>query len=236
MSRRPVHPRTYTQIALFLAVLVAIAVTVRTVRATAPEVTLPPVTTAAPDREDPEVVTCERTLPEAPESEEEVAEVDPVGRVFSVDVIECPDAFERQPIIYMGEVIGDVLQRDGGAWVLVNDDPYALEVGPLQGHSRFEGGNSGLSVWLQAPLPELEPGGPDRRGTIIEVQGRVLRSDPADGGGLTVRAFDADSTTIVAEATPIDKPVNRGQAVAAVVLLLAAVAVVIAERRAAAIR
>lgn len=236
MSRGPVHPRAYGQIALFLVALVVVVVTVRVVRATAPEFTLPPVTTAAPDREAPEVVTCERTLPEAPETQEDIAEVDPVGRVESVHIIECPDAFERQPIIYIGEVIGDVLQRDGGAWVLVNDDPYALEVGPLEGHSRFEGGNSGLSVWLEAPLPDLEPGGPDRRGTIIEVRGRVLRSDPADGGGLTVRAFDAESTTILAEAAPIAKPVNRGQAVAAVVFLMAAAAVVVTERRAAARR
>lgn len=236
MSRGPVHPRAYAQIALFVAVLAVIAVTVRTVRATAPEVTLPPVTAAAPDPEDPRVVTCERTLPEAPETKEDVADVDPVGRVSSVDIIECPDAFERQPIIYIGEVIGDVLRRDGGAWVLVNDDEYALEVGPLRGHSRFKGGNSGLSVWLQAPLPDLEPGGPDRRGTIVEVRGRVLRADPADGGGLTVRAFDAESTTILSDAATIGQPVNRGQAVAAVVFLLAAAAVVVAERRSAARR
>ena len=231
-TRRPVHPRTYVQLAAFMAVLVLVGVAVRYVRATAPQVTLPPITEAAPDLDDPDLVTCERTLPNAPETLEAIAEVDPVGRVTSSAILECPDAFDRQVVTYVGEVVGDVLQRDEGAWLLVNDDPYALVVGPLQGHSNFEGTNTGLSVWLPDPLPELRPGGPDLRGTVIAVNGVVQRADPRDGGGLTLTALDPASTRIVAEAQPIDRPLNRGQAVLAAVLALVALGVLLVERRA----
>ncbi len=231
MSRRPVSPRAYAQLAAFVAALVVVVIIVKVVRETAPQVTMPPVAAGAPDPDDPDLVTCERTLPDAPETLESIAEVNPVGRVTSSEVMECPSAFDRQGVTYIGEVIGDVLQRDTGAWLLVNDDDYALEVGPLQGHSDFRGTNTGLSVWLPHPLPDLEPGGPSRRGTIIQVNGVIQRADPADGGGLTLTALTADSTTIVDEARSLDRPLNRGQAVAAVVLSLVAAAVIVVERR-----
>lgn len=233
MSRRPVAPRAYAQLALFLAALVVVIAIISIVRQTAPEVTLPTVGVGAPDPDDPDLVTCERTLPDAPETLDAIAEVNPVGRVFSSEVMDCPSAFDRQAVTYVGEVVGDVLQRDEGAWLLVNDDDYALEVGPLQGHSDFRGTNSGLSVWLPHPLPDLDPGGPDRRGTIISVDGVIQRADPKDGGGLTLTAFTPESTTILEESVQIDRPLNRGQAVAAVLLSLVAAAVILIERRAA---
>ena len=229
--RRPVHPRTVVQMAIAILVVVAIAVTVRAVRLAAPETRLPTVGEAAPDVDAPELVTCERTLPDAPETQEEIAEVDPVGLVNSTEVIDCPDAFDGHVVVYIGEVVGDVLERDGGAWVLVNDDAYALEVGPLRGHDEYSGTNTGLSVWLPTPLPELEPGGSDRRGTIIRVQGVVHRADPADGGGLTLRALDAESTTIVAPSQPLNQPINRTQAIVATLFALAAATVYLLERR-----
>lgn len=236
MSRGPVHPRAWAQLAAFLAVLVAVVSAITLVRATAPEVTLDPIAEAAPDIDDPELVTCERTLPNAPDTLESIAEVDPVGRVTSSEVIECPNAFDRQVVTYVGEVVGDVLQRDQGAWLLVNDDAYALEVGPLQGHANYEGGNSGLSVWLPHPLPDLEPGGPDRRGTVIVVDGVIQRTDPKDGGGLTLSALSAQSTRVVVESEVLDRPLNRGQAVLALAFSAIAAAVVLVERRAAARR
>lgn len=229
MSRGPVHPRAYAQLAVFVAAVVIVVAVVKVVRVTAPEVTLEPVAEAAPDPEN--VVTCERTLPNAPETLEQIAEVDPVGRVSSTEVIDCPDAFDRQVVTYVGEVVGDVLERDEGAWVLVNDDAYSLEVGPLQGHNQFRGANTGLSVWLPRPLPDIEPGGPDQRGTIIAVDGVIQRTDPADGGGLTLTALTADTVEVVAEAEPMDRPLNRGQAIAAAVFSAIAAAVVVVERR-----
>lgn len=233
MSRRPVSPRAYAQLAVFLVALLVVAITVKVVRETAPQVTLPTIAAGAPDPDDPDLVTCERTLPDAPETLEQIAEVNPVGPVYSSEVLDCPSAFDRQAVTYTGEVVGDVLQREGGAWLLVNDDAYALEVGPLQGHSQFRGTNTGLSVWLPDPLPDLTPGGPDRRGTIIRVDGVIQRADPKDGGGLTLTALDANSTTVVEDAQTLDRPLNRGQALVAALLSLVAVAIIVVERRAA---
>lgn len=230
MSRGRVHPRAVLQLIAVVAVLVAVAVSVGVVRATAPDTRLEPIAPAAPEPE--QVVTCERTLPAAPESLEDIRQVDPVGRVNSVDVIECPDAFDRQSVTYVGEVVGDVLHRRGGAWLLVNDDGYALRTGPLQSHDAFDGFNTGLSVWLPDPLPELEAGGPRQRGTVIEVRGVILRADPADGGGLTLRALDPGDVRVIRGAEPVDRPINRGQAVLALVMAALAVGVVATERRA----
>lgn len=232
MSRpHPLRPRTVGLLAVGVLVVVLLAVAIRSVRMAAPEVTLPPVGDAAPDVDAPELVTCERTLPEAPDTEELGADVSPVGLVNSTEVIECPDAFDGHVVVYRGEVVGDVLQRDGGGWLLVNDDDYALEAGPLRGHGQYAGTNSGLSVWLPAPLPELVPGGADRRGTIIQVRGVVRRADPADGGGLTLRAVDPESTTIVAGSQPLDQPVNRAQAIVAGAFALVAAILYVMERR-----
>ncbi len=229
MSRRPIQPRAVAQIVAFVLAVVVIGFLVSWVRSTAPGEPLPPIGQAAPEIDDPQLVTCERTLPEVPD--ENIAEVDPVGLVSSSGVMECPDAFDGRVVVYVGEVVGDVLQRDGGAWMLVNDDAYALELGPLQAHNTFAGTNSGLSVWLEAPLPDIDPGNAGRRGTVIRIEGVIRRADPADGGGLTLRALSAESTTILAEATPIDRPVNRGQVVLAVVLTVVAAGTYALERR-----
>lgn len=144
-----------------------------------------------------------------------------VGLATSGAVLSCPFAFDGLLVLYVGEVVGDILQRDGGAWLLVNDDPYALEQGPLTAGETPRGTNSGLTVWLPDPLTELvdEPGEHGVRGDVIEVTGRVNRTDPADGGGLTIRAEDA---TVLAEAVLVDEPIHWTQVgVAAVLAALA---------------
>jgi hypothetical protein len=232
-NRRPVHPRTLAQIGVVIAVVVALGAAISWVRHTAPETTLPPVAEADPGAHAPELVTCERTLPDAPRTAQAIQEVEPVGLIHSSEVMECPAAFDGHVVVYIGEVVGDVLRRSGGAWLLVNDDAYALQVGPLRGHNQFHGSNSGLSVWLPDPLPELDPGRPNRRGTIIQVRGVIHRSDPADGGGLTLRAVSADATQIIADAVEIDRPVHWPQMILAAVLAAGAVVLLVAERRAA---
>lgn len=226
MSRRPVHPRAYLQLLAFTAAMVATAFAISYVRGAAPTRTLD-VTAPQPQFE---VIECERTLPDAPEGFEEEQLVDPVGLVRSVEVLNCPQAFDGQFVVYIGEVVGDVLRRDGGAWVLMNDDDYALELGPLHAHQEFRGTNSGLSVWLPDPLPDLveEPGRAGQRGDVLQVRGILHRTDPADGGGLTIRARDAE---LIARWQPIDTPVNVPQAVVAGFFALIALVVTVVERR-----
>ncbi|MBW3658921.1 MAG: hypothetical protein KY457_09805 [Actinobacteria bacterium] len=234
MTTRPsIHPRTYVQWIIALGVVLVVAALIAQLRAAKPHETPEFLVEGAENVDDPDagIVSCERTLPGVPKEEDE-PDAELLGRVTSSRVLECPDAFDGHLVTYIGEVIGDVLQRDDGAWVLLNDDPYALEVGPLASHGEFRGYNSGLAVWLEGDLADLvdQPGGPDWRGDVLLVEGAVLRTDPEDGGGLTIRASDAK---VLAEAVPLSHPVNRPQAVAAGLLSLTALGLVVFERMAA---
>jgi hypothetical protein len=132
------------------------------------------------------------------------------GRITSELVLACPAAFDQARVTYVGEVVGDLLRRDGGGWVLVNDDDYALEVGPLPGHRDLRGTNSGLTVWLPDELAELIGGlgRPNQRGDLVQVSGRIVRADPADGGGLTLRA---DQLRVLEPARPVEEPLDLPQ-------------------------
>lgn len=154
----------------------------------------------------------------------------PGERVSSSQVHRCPAAFDDLEVAYAGEVIGDVLERDGGAWVQVNDDAYALETGPLIDHRQQSGFNTGMSVWLPAGLHERIGGVGDanRRGDVILVRGTLDRTDPDDGGGITVRA---DQIQILAPSAEIEAPVHVLQAtVAGLLAAIALVSVVWARR------
>lgn len=151
-------------------------------------------------------------------------------RVSATQIHLCPAAFDGREVLYVGEVVGELLPRDGGVWAQVNDDPYALEVGPLVGHTQRAGFNTGLAVWLPDGLHEdiEEMGRAGRRGDVIEVRGTLLRADPDDGGGITVRA---EQVQVVADAVEVDEPLHVPQAVAAGVLALVAMATLLWSRR-----
>lgn len=144
------------------------------------------------------------------------------GRVTSTQVLACPQAFHGRRVTYVGEVVGDVLRRDGGAWVLVNDDAYALEVGPLPSHNHRRGTNSGLTVWLPDRLVEQvgRVGRPNQRGDVVEVQGHIRRTDPDDGGGLTVHA---DQLRVLSPAVRLEDPLDVPQLLLALGAMGAAV-------------
>ncbi len=131
-------------------------------------------------------------------------------RVTSTAVLACPSAYAGRTVVYVGEVVGDLLRRDGGAWVLINDDPYALEVGPLPLHSARRGTNQGLSVWLpEATLDGISAlGRPGQRGDVVAVTGVVRRVDPAAGGALTLRA---EALEVLAPAVRRDDPLEPSQ-------------------------
>lgn len=138
-------------------------------------------------------------------------ELDLRDRVTSELVHACPTVFDGLEVHYVGELVGDLLHREDGAWVMVNDDDYALETGPLPTHRDQRGMNSGLSVWLADGLHQqiTAPGAPNRRGDVVHLVGRIHRTDPRDGGGLTLRA---QQLTVLAPATEIDEPVDLPQA------------------------
>lgn len=230
MSR--VHPRVVAQWALAAAAVAATVVTVASLHASTPYLDEQFIVEAADDPTAPgeEIVTCKRRLPDVAQVDLEALEdVEPVGRATSSEIVECPELFDGQVVFYIGEVVGDVLRRDGGAWALVNDDAYAVEVGPLAITGEYRGYNSGLSVWLdESIVPMIDrPGGPDWRGTVLRLRGVVRRTDTQDGGGLTLRAFEGQ---VLAEARPIARPFHWRQAVAAVVIAALALATIVWER------
>lgn len=171
---------------------------------------------------------CERDGDDAGGAEQPRVPAD--RRVTSTLVVACPSWFDGRRVTYVGEAVGDLLNRDGGAWVLVNDDAYALEVGPLPGHRDRRGTNSGLHVWLPDPLAEQLTGlgRPGVWGDVIEVSGTIRRADPTDGGGLTLRA---DRLTVRQAARPVDDPLRIPQLVLAVLAVLAAIGAWTVRRR-----
>ncbi|MFU8841327.1 MAG: hypothetical protein ACNA8R_11490 [Nitriliruptoraceae bacterium] len=153
----------------------------------------------------------------------------PGGRVSSTQVYLCPTGYDGLEVTYVGEVIGEVLHRRGGAWVQVNDDDYALVTGPVIGHRERAGFNTGLSVWLEGDLADRieQPGRAALRGDVVLLRGTIHRADPADGGGITLRATELET---LAGPFAIEPPLHTAQLVVAVVLSLAAIAATVFAR------
>ncbi len=178
--------------------------------------------------------TCRRFVDEAPIEEirerlasaaavERIEEGFPAGgRVSSTQVFLCPSAYDGKQVTYVGEVVGEVLPRRGGAWAQVNDDDYALVTGPVVGHRERSGFNTGLSVWLEGDLAERieAPGRPALRGDVVLLRGTILRADPDDGGGITLRATELET---LAGPLELEPPLHTLQVVVAVVLTLLAI-------------
>ena len=223
-ARQPPEPRGGPLGAvLTLLAVVAVVVLVAWLRATAPQ---SPTDTAVPAEAlgGADVLDCEELEREGP-----VAATDSTRRAPSGAVLESPFAFDGLRVRYVGEVVGDVLQRDGGSWVLLNDDDYALRTGPLGAGGEAAGTNSGLSVWLPDPLDELAtvPGRAGVRGDVLDVVATVQRADPADGGGLTLRVDDA---TLLAPAVELEDPVHWRQVGAAIALGVLALGLTLRDR------
>ncbi len=177
-----------------------------------------------------EVVTCTRAVLEQITITELRGDFRPLDRLSSDQVYGCPAAWDDKEVTYIGEAVGEVLPRDGGAWVQVNDDAYALETGPLVGHRERAGFNTGLAVWLPDGLHERIDGvgRPGQRGTVIQLEGTVHRADPDDGGGTTLRAT---SLEVLAPATPVEEPLHVLQIVVAAALALAAAGALLYARQ-----
>lgn len=222
--------RTLPVLAAVTAVVVAVALLLTWMHRSRPRagvdltVEVPAGLRASPGQ----VVTCERLTPGTPPAGT-VEQAPAPGRVTSRQLVECPDLFDGRPVTYVGEVVGDVLRREGGAYVLVNDDGYALGQGPLPAAGEPSGGNSGVAVWLDGELADLvsRPGGPGVRGEVLAIQGVVHRTDPHDGGGLTIRARQA---RVLAPAREVPSPVHPGHVAVAIGLAALAVGATVAER------
>jgi hypothetical protein len=170
-----------------------------------------------------EVRTCTRHTDD-PTAEEIAAEFVQGGRVSSTQVYACPSAFDGLRVTFVGEAIGEILRRRDGAWVQVNDDDYALQHGPMGRHLEQAGFNTGLSVWLPDGLHERVEGvgRPEVRGDVLRLEGVLLRADPDDGGGITLRADRLEVLAPTVEVPEVLHLLQAGIAAALAVLALAA--------------
>lgn len=222
---RPVRLVVLVVVLAFVAVLVGVRALVRAAP-TAPSLApgalvLDGAPLAAPDPEEVAAlrVACRRGSSTFAETVARVRAEHVAGSVVdSPTVLACPAGLDGLEVRLVGEVVGDVLPREGGAWLTINDDAHAREVGPLVGHGTRRGTNRGLAVWAPDGTHERlgAPGRAGRRGDLVVVVGTVRRADPDDGGGLTVRASAIEVLVTGARASA---PLHRTQAVAAVVAL-----------------
>lgn len=90
----------------------------------------------------------------------------------STELIKDAKQYDGKPVVYAGEVIGDVMPRGGNAWVNIND------------------GNNALGVWMSAALAkEINyKGSYKSRGDSLEVTGIFHRACLEHGGDLDIHA------------------------------------------------
>jgi hypothetical protein len=160
---------------------------------------------------------------------EAIADSAPV-EVTASDLIECPSSFDGVAVSYRGEAVRAVLDRGDRAWVHLNDDPYALQLGPLPEHRTAVGGNSGIPVSIPASSAAniTHVGDARHRGDIIAVTGTFYRANPADGGGPSI---EADTAEIVRRGRVTSRPVNNARTLTTSVICIAALTIALIARR-----
>lgn len=149
--------------------------------------------------------------------------VSPPAAARSDDLIECPDTYDQQTVRYRGEAVRAVLRRGDRAWVHLNDDLYALELGPAYTHRTSVGGNSGIPVSIPVEVADqiTHVGDARHHGDVLDVIGTYYRADPDDDGGPAIQA----RTALIDEpGRPVDHPVSRARIVTAVALAVLAMA------------
>lgn len=148
---------------------------------------------------------------------------DPARTVTSDQLIECPHIYDQQIVNYRGEAVRAVLRRGGRAWAHLNDDPYALDLGPLPAHRTTVGGNSGIPVSIPIDVADqiTHLGDTRHHGDILDITGTYQRADPADDGGPTIQAHTA---RIHQPGQPLPRPASRPRIIAAIAVALLAIA------------
>jgi hypothetical protein len=228
IGRRPIPRRRVAIAALGLAALFAAVIT-------AGEILRHPYTQASDIPESQLAGSDPRDELECPdpqprEGQRRASDVQPTApvRVSSNNLFDCPETYDGRDVVYRGEVVGALLERDVGVWTQLNDDVYAELLGPLPAHRDYRGGNAGVGVLLPHHAVDLISlvGGPQTRGDVLEVRGTFHRVDPT-GEVAVIRADDAQ---LMADGEPFPDPPLADRRLAALFALIVAVALVVTER------
>lgn len=214
--REPINrPRVLLGTLCVLALLVGVVMIAEVLRHP-PAVTPGPLEADAGDVRDE--ISCPGTSPRS-------------GPMVSSDELnDCPADYDGRAVVYEGEVVGALLTRRDGAWVQLNDDVYAGDLGPLPAHRDFRGGNAGIGVFLPAGLVDMVEmvGGPAARGDVLRITGVFHRVDPASGEVAVIRANGAE---VRSRGAPIVHEPLRDRRIVGGILALLAAAVTVVFRR-----
>ena len=189
-----------------------------------------PVETVASLPPTQEVPDSERTPGEVvcPRRRDVEARPTPIA-VTSAELIECPALFDGREVRYAGEAVGAVLLRSDHAWLHLNDDRYALLIGPLSRHRTVDGGNSGMAVSVpREDAIGVDAGHARLHGTRVGVVGTFLRSADRDAGAPFI---DASTVEILAESEPFTVPLAPRRLLTAIGLTAVALVLLVQLRR-----
>jgi len=94
-------------------------------------------------------------------------------RVSGRELIENAQSYDGKRILYEGEVIGEVMQRENGVWVNISD------------------GQDSIGVWMPGELAGIitHKGNYKTQGDILEVAGIFNRACLVHGGDLDIHAI-----------------------------------------------
>jgi len=123
------------------------------------------------------------------------------SQVSSTDLINNAKQYDGQEIVYIGEVIGDVMVRGKFAWVNVNDTKNAI------------------GIWLAADLvKEISyTGSYKSKGDIVEVKGKFNRTCLEHGGDLDIHA---QSLQIIKKGENVDEVISPRKIKVAIAFLI----------------
>lgn len=175
-----------------------------------------------------EQAACSEPDDVGPDAETAPAASDEPVEVSSGALLACPRTYDGKLVRYVGEPVGEVLQRGSHAWVHLNDDVYS-QTAPLPRRPDFAGNNSGIGVRLPANGAAAidHVGGPSHRGDRIVVEGRFHRTLSATADTM---AIDAQRVRQLRPGGPIERRVLADRQLAAAALGVLAVAMVLGER------
>jgi len=146
----------------------------------------------------------------------------------SAALVEEPKRYDGTEVTFVGEVIGEAMERGDKAWLHINDDAYYLK--NVEEGAQLGGYNSGMPVWIAASQTEGIAFFGDYRheGDIVEVHGTFNAACAEHGGDMDIHA--ADLRVLKAGHRVVDE-VRPAKLAWAVGLAAGALALFVVERR-----
>jgi len=120
--------------------------------------------------------------------------------ISSTELINNARQYDGKPVVYSGEVIGDIMRRGGFVWINVNDGPNAI------------------GIWAAGDLAKeiARTGNYKTLGDTVEVEGVFHRSCLEHGGDLDIHA---SSLRKVKSGAVVEEKINPAKKKLAAVLL-----------------